>query len=217
IRLGLIFWFWLIVGFWAAFFLLYLFTPLYKTFRSFLGRFLLLILMTLVISKNIIPALKIPQQGASVIKLAPCTSTLADTPKMLDAWKVTIYSAPLLTTGSNEVANANNIRTFSYSGIKNKTEPNSLHTRFEKVDYSFITGYDSTMELCNQDNMGSFNYVTKNRGQSAAGDNTVASVNFLHGGSYLFGPGTYRVDAYIKDLSGVWHLVDRMTGITITE
>jgi len=223
-RLGLIFWFWLIVGFWSAFFFLYLFTPLYKNARSFLARFLILLLMTLVFSKNIIPALKIIPQGSSPnlssgngLVLADCTNTPSSTPKMLDGWKVTIYSAPLLATGSNEVANANNVRTFSYSGIKNKTDPNSLHARFEKINQGFITGYDSTIEVCNQNNQANFGYVTKNRGLSAAGENTVASTNYFHGGAYLTGPGTYRVDAYIKDLDGVWHLVDRLTGITVTE
>jgi hypothetical protein len=216
-RLGLVFWFWLIIGFWFLFFFLYLFTSLYKTPRSFFIRFLILLLITLIFSKNIIPALNIISKDSSNLKLADCTSTIADTPKMLDAWKVTIYSAPLLTTGSNEVANANNIRTFSYSGIKNKTDPNSIYSRFEKIDGAYITGYDSTIEVCNQNNQANFGYVNKNRASNAAGATTVASTSYLHGGSYLFGPGTYRVDAYIKDLSGVWHLVDRMTGITITE
>lgn len=224
-RLGLIFWFWLIVGFWSLFFWLYLFTSLYKTPRSFFARFFILLLITLIFSKNIIPSLKINPQGTNQqnlpggdkIVLADCTSTLADTPKMLDGWKVTIYSAPLLTNGSNEVSNANNIRTFSYSGIKNKTEANSLHARFEKIDQSSITGYDSIIEVCNQQNQANFGYVIRNRRLSAAGENTVASINFFHGGAYLVGPGTYRVDAYIKDLAGTWYLVDRLTGITVTE
>jgi len=226
-RIGLVLWFKLVIIFWFIFFFLYFFTYIFKTIRLFFITFLVLITFTILLSNNLIPGLKFKIKGSSSgpnlpsvngIKLSDCTKTINDKPQMLSGWKVTIFSAPLLTTGSNDVKNANDVKTFSFLGIKNKTDPNSINVRFEKSDGGYITGAATTIEVCNQNNKANYNYVTKYRSISdVASSNAVASINFFHGGAYLFGDGTYRVDAYIRDQNNVWQLVDRMTDIKITE
>jgi hypothetical protein len=156
------------------------------------------------------------EKSADGILLSTCTSTANDTPKMVSGWKSTIYSAPFSKTTSPNPDQANNIRTFSYSGIKAKTERNSLYTRVEKSDGSYITGYGTTMEVCSTDNKTSWSYTTDNTSYVAS-DNVVASTHYLHGGSYLHGAGNYRADVYLKTPDGKWHLIDRMNGIKITE
>ncbi|MEI7792398.1 MAG: hypothetical protein WCI57_02855 [Candidatus Berkelbacteria bacterium] len=228
IKIGLTLWFWLILVVWLVIFLLYLFAALFKAIVIFwLISLLWLIFSTLVAfglfssvtstkSSEVINTSGLPTVNG--ISLSECTSTMSDIPRMLDGWKDTIYSAPYIGKGSNEVANANDVRTFSYKGLVDKTEPNSMHVRFEKMDGGYITGYATTMEVCNQDNKANYSYVTKYQSPtSVAGANTVASINYFHGGKYVFAPGNYRIDAYIRDTSGTWHLVDRMTGITITD
>lgn len=225
VKLSFSLWFWVILLVWIAIWLLYYFSKIFKVMLYFWVVVIIWLVFSSLISSGVIMGSKKTSSGNSTsdlpvvngIKLSDCTSTSSDKPEMLDGWKVTIYSAPLLVNGSNEVSNSNSVKTFSYSGIKNKTDANSLHIRFEKSDGGYITGYQTTMELCNQDNKANYSYVTKYQGDDGAGSNSVASINYLHGGSYLYGPGLYRADAYIKDLNGVWHLVDRMSDIQITE
>lgn len=228
IEVGLTSWFWLILGIWSIIFLLYLFTGIFRVMVFFwLICLLWLIFSSLVAlglfsnftsttSSNVVNTSDLPTVNG--VSLSECTSSISDVPQMLDGWKDTIYSAPYIGEGSNEVSNANDVRTFSYKGLLNKAEPNSMHVRFEKLDGGYITGYATTMEVCNENNKANYSYVTKYQSPtSVAGANTVASVNYFHGGRYVFAPGNYRIDAYIKDTSGTWHLVDRMTGITITD
>ena len=150
------------------------------------------------------------------IILSECTSTASDTPVMLEGWKSTIYSAALSQTTSPDISASNNVRQFSYSGIKGKTDTNSIYSRIEKADSSYITGYGTTMEACDANNKTSKSYATIDT-DYVASDNVVASTHYLHGGNYLHGKGDYRIDIYIKTTDGKWHLVDRMTGITVTE
>ncbi len=150
------------------------------------------------------------------IALATCTSTINDTPKMLDGLKSTIYSAPLLSSSPNP-DQANSIRTFSYKGIKDKTEKNDMYVRVEMaVKDTFATGYGTAMEACDSNNKATESYTTA-KTDYVIGKDVVASTHYFHGGKYLHGTGDYRIDVYIKDKSGTWHLVDRMTGITIIE
>ena len=228
IKIGFVLWFWLVLAVWLLIFLLHLFTAIFKMVIIFWLLSLLWLAFSYLVAFDLFPSTTVKNSSNVIntsdlptvngIALSDCTSTVSDIPRMLDGWKDTIYSAPYVGTGSNEVSNANDARTFSYKGLVDKTEPNSMHVRFEKQDGGYITGYASTIEVCNQDNKANYSYVTKYQSPtSVAGPNTVASVNYFHGGRYVFAPGNYRIDAYIKDTSGTWHLVDRMTGITITD
>ena len=134
---------------------------------------------------------------------------------MPTGWKSTIYSGAIAST-SPDVSAANNIRAFSYAGIKAKTEADSLYSRIEKSDSSYITGYGTTMEACDANNMTSSAYATINN-DYAAGENTVASTHYLHGGNYIHGTGDYRIDVYLRSPGSKWALIDRMDKITITE
>jgi hypothetical protein len=228
VKIGFILWFWIIFAVWIGIFFCYFFTTFCKITMIFWITFAIWFIFSVLSSFGLISWIGNSKSTSSPetsdltttngIKLSKCTSTLADKPQMLDGWKVTIYSAPYIGQGSNEVSNANSARTFSYKGLVDKSEPNSMHARFEKIDSSYITGYYTTMEVCNKDNMANYSYVTKfNNDNKGAGENTIASVNYFHGGKYVFEPGTYRIDAYIRDLSGKWHLIDRMENISITE
>lgn len=216
-RLGLQFFFWLVLILWLLLFFLYLFTSVFKVFRTFFVIFVIIFIF------SFIPFGKKTNRGPNLptvngIKLSDCTRTTNDAPKMLPGWKVTIFSAPLIASGSSNLSEANNVKTFSYSGIKNKTEANTMNIRFEKADGSYITGAATTIEVCNQNNKANYSYVTKYQNSKyVASATTVASINYFHGGAYLFGPGTYRVDAYIKDVGGDWQLVDRLNDIKITD
>lgn len=192
-------------------------TPFFKVYRIFIT------VLVVIFIFSFLPFGKKTNKGPNLptvngIKLSDCTKTLSDTPKMIPGWKVTIFSAPLIASGSSNLSEDNNVRTFSYSGIKNKTEANTMNIRFEKADGSYITSADTTIEVCNQNNKANYSYVTKYQGpRKSSGNDIVASINYFHGGAYLFGPGTYRVDAYIKEAGADWQLVDRLSDIKITE
>jgi hypothetical protein len=213
------------LSFWFILFFLYLFTSIFKTFRYFIITFIFVFIFSFLAANNFIPGLKSKKtisgpnlSSVNGIKLSDCTGTVNDVPKMIPGWKVTIFSAPLIASGSSNLSDANNVRTFSLSGIKNKTESNTMNVRFEKEDGSYITGAATTIEVCNQDNKANYNYITKYQNPNkTAGETVVASMNYFHGGAYLFAPGTYRVDAYIKDVGGNWQLVDRLSDINITQ
>lgn len=150
------------------------------------------------------------------VRVASCTKTASDQPQPLPDWKVDIYSAPL-TSPAATPDKANNIRTFSYNGIKNKTETNSMYAEIRKTDGSTLDGYNTTMEVCNTNNKASYWDVTANtKGVIEANQGITAKGHALHAGVYLFEPGTYRIDIYIKDLNGKWNLVDRMSNIEVT-
>jgi len=228
IKIGFVIWFWLVLVVWLLIFLIYLFTEIFRMMIIFWIISLFWLVFSFLLSFGLIAGIHANKssdntdtsglQKVNGISLSDCTSTMSDIPRMMDGWKDTIYSAPYIGKGSNEVSNANDVRTFSYKGLVDKSDPNSMHVRFEKSDGSYITGFATTMEVCNQDNKANYSYVTKYKSpESVAGATTVASINYFHGGKYIFAPGTYRIDAYIKDSSGTWHLVDRMTGITITD
>ena len=155
------------------------------------------------------------QKSTDGIILADCTSTISDTPTALPNWKSTIYAAKL-DKNSPEVSAANGIKTFSYSGIKNKTETNSLYSRIEKSDGSLITGYGTSMEACDANNKATMSYTTS-KTDYVASENVTASVHYFHGGQYLHGTGDYRVDIYVKTTDSKWHLIDRMPDIHITK
>lgn len=161
------------------------------------------------ISKNV-------EKSADGIVLATCTSTANDKPVALAGWRSTIYSAPLSKTTSPDADKANNVRTFSYSAIKNKTDKNSIYSRVEKSDGSYITGFGTTIEACSADNKTTKSYTTADTNYVAS-DDVVASTHYLHGGNYLHGTSDYRIDVYVKTLDGKWHLIDRMSSIKVTK
>lgn len=154
-------------------------------------------------------------QKSNGITIVPCTSTANSKPQMPTGWKSTIYSGAMGPT-SPDISAANNVRTFSYASIKSKTDANSLYSRIEKSDSSYITGYGTTMEVCDNNNMTSSAYATANN-DNVASENTVASTHYLHGGNYLHGTGDYRIDVYLRSPDSKWTLIDRMDKITITE
>lgn len=223
IFLGFVMWFWIILIVWLVIWLLYFLSRVFMVAMYFWLIFVIWMIFSLLLTFGVILGSKDGSassgnsggQSSNGVKLADCTSTAADQPVMLEGWKATIYSAPLLSS-SPDPDKANSVRTFSYKGIKDKVEANSMYTRIEKSDGGMITGYDTTMEVCDSNNKASMYYTTAYTNQ-AAGENVTARVHYFHGGTYLFGAGTYRVDAYIRDTSGKWHLVNRLSGINVTE
>lgn len=162
---------------------------------------------------------KTSTNGESIngMRVANCTSTASDQPSPLSDWKVDIYSAPL-TSPAATPDKANNVRTFSYKGIKDKTEANSMYAELRKVDGSTLDGYNTTMEVCNANNKASYGYVTANSNEVIkANEGITAKGHAMQAGGYLFEPGTYRIDTYIRDLTGKWNFVARVSNITITE
>src|SRR5680860_284346 len=148
------------------------------------------------------------EKSADGIILADCTSTASDKPVTIDGWKSVIYSGSL-GTSSPDPDESNNVRTFSYKGIKNRTETNSIYSRIERNDSSFMTGFGTTIEACSSDNKTTKSFTTASTKSVSEGD-VIASTNYLHGGKYLHGPGDYRIDAYLKTLDGKWHLINRL-------
>ncbi len=213
--------FWIVVLLWFIIFLLFFVRPFLKIAVSFWVILFVTFILSMLISFNVIFSGGSNSTSGAVLKstdgiaLSECTSTASDTPKMLDEWKSVIYSAKL-EESSPDASAANDVRTFSYKGINSKTETNSLYSRIEKVDGSYITGFGTTMEVCDSDNKTTKSYVTFDTNYVAS-ENVVASTHYLHGGKYLHGTGNYRADIYIKTTDGKWHLVDRMSGITVTE
>lgn len=220
IKIGFVLWFWILLIIWVVIFLLNYYTNIFKVSLYFWIVFGIWFIFSFLLSFGVLFDVSdnssSPHETVSGIVVSDCTSTIADTPQPLDGFKAAIYSAPLLSDSPNP-DQANNIRTFSLSGIKNETESNSMYIRIEKtIQNEYISGYDTAMEVCNENNKANSNYVTINEDTPIAND-IVASVHYLHGGSYLMGAGTYRIDAYIKDLAGKWHLVNRVSDITVTE
>ena len=224
IKIGFSLWFWLILVFWVIIFIVF-FAKFLKHTLVFVWliamSFSIFIVFTfsILVSYGVIFANKTANTSSTKSKeivLADCTSKLSDTPKMVDSWKSTIFAAPLISP-TPDPDQANSVRTFSYAGIKNKTEANSLYVRIERSDpSSYITGYGTTMEACDANNKATKSYTTAQEDR-VAGDTTTATIHYFHGGGYLHSTGDYRVDIYLKTLDGKWHLIDRMTGITITE
>ncbi len=224
IRLGTSMNFWTILLVWVIFYLLFFFKPSRKPFMfySYIATIIVSFFFTIFVSFGLIlPSGSVSsnspkaEKSADGVILASCTSTIDDKPAAMDGWTSTIYSAKL-ESSTPDIGKASEVRTFSYNGIKNKTEENSLYVRIEKTDGSHITGFGTTMEACSSDNKTSKYYTTSDTNHTAS-ENVVASTHYFHGGKYLYGPGDYRVDVYIKTLDGVWHLVDRMTDIKITD
>lgn len=213
--------YWIVVILWIVIYIIFFVKPTVSNKYAFRLIIFMTFIFTILISLNVIfvsnsaPASDKLDKSADGIILADCTSAASDAPVMVSGWKSTIYAAPL-ESSSPDVGKANDVRTFSYKGIKNKTESNSLYSRIEKTDGSYITGYGTTMEACSSDNKTSLLYTTADT-DYVASDNVVASVHYLHGGSYLHGAGDYRVDVYLKTTDGKWHLIDRMNGIKVTE
>lgn len=218
-KIGVVFNFWLVLILWMILVIIFfirsisIIVNLFWYFVVAVFIFTNLIAFGVVLTTN--TAKSSHEKTSDGVYLTTCTSTANDKPVALDGWKTTIYSAPLLSS-SPEVTAANNINTFSYGGIKSKTEQNSLYVRVEKSDQSTITGYSSTMEACTDDNKTSL-YYTASETTNVSGENVTARIHYFHGGNYLHGAGNYRVDVYIKTLDGKWHLVDRQTNITITK
>lgn len=220
IKIGFVLWLWILLIIWIVIFFLNFFTTVFKISLYFWIAFVIWFIFSFLISFGVIfsssKTTSKSYEKINGIAVSDCTSTASDTPQMLDGFKASIYSAALLSDTPNP-DKASNVKTFSLSGISNKTEANSMYVRIEKNNENeYISGYDTTMEVCNENNKANYSYVTKND-DTVIGENVVASVHYFHGGKYLFAPGTYRVDAYIKDLAGKWHLVNRVSDITATE
>ncbi len=149
------------------------------------------------------------------VALVPCTSSLNDQPVLPKGWKSLIFSAPLRPKHYGDPAEANNVRTFSLKGLKDKTEKNDMYAVFAKSDRSAMAGTTSIIEVCNLDNKAKYSTTSTNWTPASK---TVVEENFyLHTNYYVAEPGIYRIDAYLKIGSGKWQLINRMTGITITE
>lgn len=159
---------------------------------------------------------------ASSFTLVSCLSSMTDTPVMPKGWTNSIYSGPLLTKSAVYPNQANNVRTFSYKGITDKTEKNSMYSFTAKTGKDkngvtlYMTGDTAAIEVCNSENKTISYQSMLTAHHTPSGQNATANIYYLHGGSYLAGPGTYRIDAYLKIGSGKWLLINRMTGITVT-
>jgi hypothetical protein len=221
-KIGLGLGFWIILILWCIELFFAFIRPLIKISLIFWGTLIIVFTFSMLWSFGVIFKSNSKAISGNVIKsndgiiLSECTSTASDTPVMLDGWKSTIYVAALSQTTSPDASEANDVRTFSYKGIKNKTEANSLYSRIEKSDGSYITGFGTTMEVCDANNKTSKSYATLDT-DYVASENVVASTHYFHGGNYIHGTGDYRADIYIKTPDGKWHLVDRMSGLTVTE
>jgi hypothetical protein len=162
-------------------------------------------------------------KAATNFTLAACASKDTDVPAMPQGYTNIIYSGPYTPGNTVGPDKANNIRTFSFKGQSDKTEKNTMysHTARSGTDKDgnplLITGDTVTMEVCNADNMTNKVYSINSQTFSPAGSSTTSNRNAFAGGPYLTGPGTYRIDAYLKIGSGKWQLINRMTGITVTE
>lgn len=232
-RAGFVLYFWLSIVAWLLFFFFYfryfLLLSIVIQFLIFILIFALSIVFMFVAGtqdeSNNVTTLK---NGASVpkvvngITLAPCTNTLTNTPVMPKGWSNVIYAAPLNANRSADPEDATNVRTFSYEGIVDETEKNSVFSFTEKTAKTasglseYMTGDSAAIEVCNEDNMQNENYRITSGNITPAGENTTGMTYYLHGGKYIFGPGTYRIDAYLKIGSGEWQLINRMSDITIT-
>jgi len=126
------------------------------------------------------------------------------------------------TNSKNSKSDANSVRTFSFKGLTDQTEKNSVYSFTEKTAKNSLgnsvsmTGDSAAIEVCNADNKA-FKQVSMSSGiHTPAGKDAIGETYYLHGGPYISGPGIYRMDAYLKIGSGKWQLINRMTGITIT-
>lgn len=219
LKINFIYIFWFTVLIWFILLIIFFIKPISRL-TAFIWYFIgFVFVFTNLLAFNVIPVKSntsnLYEKTKDGIALTTCTSTANDKPIVLEGWKSTIYSAPLLSS-SPDITAANNINKFSYNGIINKTENNSMYVRIEKNDQSYITGYGTTIEACSEDNKTSL-YYTAQEVDSTASENVIASVHYFHGGKYLHGAGKYRVDVYIKTLDSKWHLVDRISDIEITE
>ncbi|MEI7539508.1 MAG: hypothetical protein WCJ36_01925 [Candidatus Saccharibacteria bacterium] len=219
VNLGFSLLFWIIMILWIMVYLLFFIRPIVKITAYFLLIITIVFIFSILVSFRVIfnnsNVSTNNTTGDNSLVLDNCTSTASDTPVMVSGWKSSIYAAPLLSSSPNP-DQANNIRTFSYSGIKNKTEANSLYARIEKADGSYINGYGTAMEVCDANNKATQAYTTTQTTYVSNSD-VVASVHYFHGGNYLHGAGDYRADVYLKTTDGKWHLIDRMGNIKVTE
>lgn len=164
-------------------------------------------------------AVKILEQPATpaAVRLAPCTSKISDQPKALPGWSIHTYAAQRISP-TPDPEKATKTRQFSLSALKAKTSPETLYVQIRRDNNGLLTGYDTALELCNAKDEVSFVYATANHDASdILGTDITAREHSIHGGAYAWEPGIYRADVYIRDLQGVWHLVQRETGIQIVE
>lgn len=217
IKLSLGITFWVVLLIWIIIYLIFFVKPYAIVYGYFWVILLIAFSISIAFSINLIKFESDNAQSnnsSNQTVLADCTSKSSDQPAMINGWKSTIYSAAL-SSNTPSVNESNNVRTFSYDGIKNKTESNSLYARIEKNDSSDMAGYTTAMELCNANNKAVKSYTTA-QSTRAIGSGISASEHVMHKGLYIFESGDYRADIYVKTTDGVWHLVDRMTGIKIT-
>jgi hypothetical protein len=220
IMIGISIGFWIVLILWIIFFLLFFVRPAVAALNIYIIAITIILVLSMLISFRVIfsdsTSVASGEKSPEGVLIEDCTSTINDQPQSFDNWKASVYSAPLEDKSSDGSKYANNVRTFSYSAIKNKTSDSDIYARIEKTDGSYISGAITTMEACDANNKATKYYTTSNN-DSAAGENVVASIHYFHGGSYLHGVGDYRVDVYVKPAGGSWHLINRMTGIKITE
>lgn len=162
-------------------------------------------------------------KAATNFTLVACASKDTDVPVMPKGYTNIIFSGPYLSGNSVGPDKANNIRTFSFKGQADKTEKTTMYSYTTRTGTDkngnplLITGNTVTMEACNADNMTNKLYSINSQTFRPAGTDIIANEDYFIGGPFLTGPGTYRIDAYLKIGSGPWQLINRMTGITITE
>ena len=217
--------FWIVLFLWIIVYLVFFVRPTIEIATVFWTIIILTFTFSMLISFKVIlnddddgiaSTSKNVEKSADRIILNTCTSTANDKPSALVGWKSTIYFAPLSKTTSSDANKTNNVCTFSYLSIKNKADKNSIYSRIEKSDESYITEFGTTIGACTADNKTTKSYTTADT-DYVANDNVVASTHYIHGGNYLHGPGDYRIDVYVKTLDNKWHLIDRMSGIKVTE
>lgn len=232
-RAGFVLFFWMSIIAWLLFFFFYfrffLLMSITVQFLIFILIFALSVVFMIAAGpkddSNNVPTASSGTSSAKVVNgvtLAPCTSTLANTPVMPKGWSNITYAAPLNADRSADPKDATEVRTFSYKGIVDETEKNSIFSTTEKTTKTtsgfseYMTGDSAAIEVCNEDNMQNENYRIDSGHNTPAGENTTGMTYYLHGGKYIFGPGTYRIDAYLKIGNGEWQLINRMSDITIT-
>lgn len=162
-------------------------------------------------------------KAAENFTLVKCASKATDVPVLPPGYTNIIYSGPYSRGNTVGPDKANNVRTFSFKAQTDGTANNTMYSYTSRPGKDkngnplLITGDTVTMEVCNADNMANKFYSISSQKYPPAGSSTIWNLNYFSGGQYLTGPGTYRIDAYLKIGSDNWQLINRMTGITVTE
>lgn len=214
-RFGFVLNFWLSLALWLVFGGIYYFWR--QTSCILWIIFVVVFVFNLMVAINIFPGLKIVKsstgKSGSASSLVSCTSKASDQPQSISGYTSSMYSQ---TMSGNSIVD-NGIRTFSLAELRGKSVGSDIYYRLAKEPQGPMVGIKGLIEVCdNATNKSLSSGTTKDSTTTPGGENTWGMIYYMHGGNYPHGTGDYRIDAY-ANVSGSWVLVNRMTGITITD